>query len=66
MTLDQWQLLWCVARVATVERVRLDALLYGNGFVDADGWRIDPRDVVIYPIAFDRGRVFATLPRNGR
>lgn len=63
MTLDQWQLLWCIARVANIERVRLDVLLYGNGFVDADGWRIDPRDVVVH---LDRGRVFATIPRNGR
>lgn len=63
MTQDEWQLLWLVARAATTERVRRDVLLYGSGFVGSDGWRIDPRDVVIH---FDRGRVFATIPRNGR
>jgi hypothetical protein len=47
MTLAEWRLLWFVARAATMERVRLDAMLYGSGFVGVDGWRLDPCDVVI-------------------
>ena len=46
MTLDEWRLLWIVARLWNVIELLEDRFLYGECFIDArTGWRVAPFDV---------------------